>query len=130
MGGALAMHHIKNDIEKLILLAPAYHMGNIKESMFQQTEEESIDLNGFVFHRDFATGFKALRCWEHVHQYKGPILVIQGGKDNSVSAESSKILHESLSNSEYVYFEDADHCFHHRDYHHQISDVLYTFLMK
>jgi pimeloyl-ACP methyl ester carboxylesterase len=130
MGGAFAMHHVTNDIKKLVLLAPAYHMGKMKETMFNNIKEDTIDLNGFVFHREFASGFQALQCWDHVHQYDGPILIIQGGQDGAVSPESSKVLHESLPNSEYLYFEDADHCFHHREYHHQISKALVTFLSK
>lgn len=130
MGGAFAMHHVTNDIEKLILLAPAYHMGNIKERMFQDIEEDTVDMSGFVFHRDFASGFKTMNCWDNTHHYEGPVLIIQGGQDKAVSAESSKALHDSLPNSEYLYFEASDHCFHHRDYHRQISARLKDFLTK
>lgn len=128
MGGLFAMHHVSEQIEKLILLAPAYRMGGIKNMMFDNLDEDTVDMNGFVFHRAFASGFATLNPWDNVHAYGGPILIVQGGQDQAVRPGLSKELHTSIPTSEFMYLEDADHCFHHREYHRQISSRILSFL--
>ena len=58
MGGAFAIQSSTNKLTSLILLAPAINMGHIALDHFPEgSTAETVDLNTFVLHRDFATGF-------------------------------------------------------------------------
>jgi len=128
MGGALAMQASRNDVAKLILMAPAYRIGGMKQHYFEGREEPTRDLGGIVLHKDFPDGFLALDMVETVKQYDNPILIVQGENDEAVPKGLAEHLHKQLSHSELMVIPQADHCFHNRQMHDEIGKRILLFL--
>lgn len=128
MGGAFAMNQASKDIEKLILLAPAYRIAGMKHHYFDNNPEVTKDLGGMVLHKEFTQGFQTLDMVENVIQYSNPVLLIQGELDQSVPKENAIELDKQLKHSQLEIIPDADHCFHNREQHRFISSLITTFL--
>lgn len=128
MGGAFAMNKSNSKLEKLILLAPAYKMAEFKDDIFSGTLDQTRDLGGIILSRTFLDGFKKMPMLDRVVSFTHPILIIQGGKDQSVPQELSIALHEKLGNSKLELFPDSDHCFHNHDIHRVIGNLIISFI--
>lgn len=130
MGGALAMNQVDNRIEKLILLAPATQMGELKQIYFKDNDVESVDLGGFVFTRAYAKSFIGLNTVDNTKQFKGDILILQGESDQAVLLPRTIEVHKQLPHSTLKIYDQADHCFHKHSYHTQIIEDIAQFLAK
>lgn len=130
MGGAFAMHLVSNDIDRLILMAPAVNMKHIATDFFTDDGTQTHDVHGFVLHREFAEGFVDLDLMTPLEQYERPILFLQGEQDMAVSKAQTEALHARLQHSELMVLEGADHCFSSHDYHMAIASRIITFLKR
>lgn len=130
MGGAFAMDQVTNDIEKLILLAPAGRMSRLSNDMFEGIEGDIRDLHGLLLHRAFTEGFKTLKQMENASKYQHPILFVQGENDTAVPLKGTKELHSELPGSTLHIVKQADHCFTSHPYHLEVGDAIIEFIKE
>lgn len=128
MGGAFAMHHVRNSIDKLILLAPAFMMSGMKKHQFDGVEGDTMDLGGIVLHKEFLAGFEHMTMLENTKQYQGPILILQGEEDQAVPPRLAKYLKEEVPHSILELYPGSDHCFHNRETHTILGDRIIQFM--
>ncbi len=127
MGGALAMNASDLNIDKIVLMAPAYQIHKLQNTFFDGTLENTKDIGGIILHKRFLEGFEKLHLVEKIKQYQKPILLLQGGKDVSVKQEDTINLHEKLPQSRLELFPDADHCFKNKNVRRVIGDLIVRF---
>lgn len=120
MGGAIAAltaAHYAEQVEKLVLLAPAGHMSTLANRYLELPAEKilpngNIDLNGFELGRDFIDELSEMNLFETVERYQGPIKIIHGTNDQAVFIQTSEqYVKTYLQPVEFVKIEGADHCF-------------------
>ena len=130
MGGAIAMHVANNDIDRLILMAPAQNMKHIATDFFTDDDQQTHDVHGFVLHREFAEGFIDLDLQTPMQDYQRPVLLLQGEQDMAVSKTQTEALHAALHDSELMVLEGADHCFSSHAYHMALAARIIAFLNR
>lgn len=128
MGGFLAMDAVRDDVDKLILMAPAIHIDKMEKNIFKETDGMTRDLSGLTIHREFIRSFSQGRPLEHVKTFKNPVLILQGEDDSAVGKENSIWLNDQLNTSSIQLFKDAPHCFERKDFHDQLIDVITEFI--
>jgi len=130
MGGALAMAASKMNVSKIVLMAPAYHISNLKHVYFDGTLDSTKDIGGIILHRQFLQGFEELKLLDKIKQYTKPILILQGGKDEAVKQSETIELHEQLPQSRLELFPDSDHCFTNKNIRRVVGDLIVRFLCE
>ncbi len=98
MGGALAAKlagELSQEVNKLLLWAPAGHLNQSVEARFKNHAAEdvlpngNIDLGGLELGRAFIDEVISLDLMDEVNQYKGPVKLIHGTEDASVALATS-----------------------------------------
>lgn len=119
MGGAVAgcmSSHFKNEIDKLILAAPAgcmaeHAMANFTRPTARWIDEKHIDMGGYLMSKDFADSFEGLDVMAGIEAYTNPVLVIHGEADQSVPIEYGKKYASIYKNARFHQIDGASHCY-------------------
>ncbi len=119
MGTILAIYlasHYK-EVEKLVLVSPAYNCGNLEQNVrdFKKLirHEMNVELGtGFegilykIFHVPFSRFVEYKKLAKHnielIHKVKCPTLILQGTMDNIVPIHSSLYVYNTLSCEKYL----------------------------
>lgn len=120
MGGLIASllaGDMPDEIEKLILLAPAGNMAYEAEMMKQHSifveSKNAYDIGGNLIGIPFIDELKTLDVWERAARYKKKVLLIHGTNDKAVAFEQSSLFLQNCyqHNGTVIPIEGADHTF-------------------
>lgn len=128
MGGFLAMDAVRDDIDKLILMAPAIHIGKMESNIFSEDEGMTRDLHGLIIHREFIRSFAKGKPLDHVKAYKKPVFILQGEEDTAVGKDNAIWLNDQLLDSRVKVYPGAPHCFERKHYHDELIDDICNFI--
>lgn len=138
----LAYHY--QQINKLVLLAPAFIFGNIK-----QNKEDIKKIINRTVDEDLGTGFEgsltkfknvpfynmieyrkmALKSKKYIKFIKCKTLILQGDKDNLVSIDSAKYVYDNLNTKkEFVIINNVRHQIFKSNKKEQISKYIYQYI--
>lgn len=122
------------EIEKLILLAPAGNMAEAAEEMERSEpfieSKNAFDIGGNLISYDFINELKTVEVWERASSFKNPVLLIHGTKDQAVPIEESHSFVEKSyqGQSKLVEIEGADHTFNSFHWESQVIAEIVTYL--
>jgi pimeloyl-ACP methyl ester carboxylesterase len=122
------------DVERLILLAPAGNMPSIVQHM-QSTqplasEADVFDYGGNLVGRAFAEDFKDLDVYGRAKRYTGPVLLIHGSHDETVPYQVSEQYRDLAygSNATLRIVQGANHTFDSQRWEGEVMDAIRAFL--
>jgi len=131
MGGALAIQSSTNKLASLILIAPAINMGHIATDHFPKgSTQETVDLNTFVLHRDFATGFLDLEYPSKVQAFTKPVQIIHGVLDAAVPIEGSRNLVQMYPHAQLLEIEKSNHLFSSTGFQKRVVETIENHLKQ
>lgn len=136
-GGLIASRislEYKEDLTKLILLAPAANMPSLAKNLFSIPEryidENTIDMGGYTMVKSFIESFKDLAPYDNCETFTKPVLIVHGGSDKSVPLERSKGYAEKYSDCKYVIIPNSEHCFQSVNQRQALHQEIIEFLNK
>ncbi|MCR2821825.1 alpha/beta hydrolase [Lederbergia panacisoli] len=139
MGGLVASllaGELNNELEKLVLLAPAGTMDQIVEPMEANVpyiaSHDAYDHGGNLVGKAFGEDLKTLNVWARAAKYEGKVLLIHGTKDDAVPYEVSKLYIEHCYGDQATLhtIEDGDHTFNSYQWENEVIDSILDFVQK
>lgn len=139
MGGLVASllaGNLSNEVEKLILVAPAGTIGKSIEPMIDSVpfiaSHDAYDHGGNLVGKAFLEDVKNLEVWSQSAKYKGKVLLIHGTKDEAVPFEVSNLYIENSykAQASLLPIEGGDHTFNAYHWEKAVIDAILEFAMK
>ena len=126
---ALTAAQMKKDISHLVLVFPALCIPDNWRDRYPRTEDipEVTSLWGVKLGRRFFEEIRDMKPLELIGKYQGPVLIVQGDKDNVVSMEDSKRAQKLYRNAELHIIPGAGHGFKPKEFEQSIGYIR-TFL--
>lgn len=131
MGGFVATVMTEaREVDGLILLAPAADMPMLIGAGLDQAErfDERYIYGGLLLRPDFLEDLKLYDCYKSAKKYNGPVLIVHGDRDETVSEESNHRLTSCFSNGHFVSIPFADHNFMHYKARQDLFRVVLEFI--
>jgi uncharacterized protein len=122
------------EIERLILLAPAGNMAEKAEVMEKNSsyikEENAFDIGGNLIGKDFIAQLKSIEVWERAKSFKKQVQIIHGSGDEAVSIEESKTYQEKCyqGQAELHIVTGADHTFNSYHWEKEVIENICNFV--
>ncbi len=121
LGGCVASCVVgrSKDIKTVVLWSavgrPEEDFGRLARDRRIELSEFPVEINGFLFGRDFWEELPDINPLREIRLVKGPVLIISGSEDRSVSPRRSEeyqeVLEEYALRCERIVIEGADHTF-------------------
>jgi esterase/lipase len=91
MGGFLSLHALDHLIESVILISPAFHMGELLLEDYQSNsnklDDDSIDIGGLKLTKKFVDSFQNTDIYKYHKTYQNQILTIIAEEDEAIKKE-------------------------------------------
>lgn len=123
-----------DEIEKLILVAPAGNMAEAAEEMERNAQyiesKSAFDIGGNLISGDFINELKTIEVWKRAAAFMNPVLLIHGTEDGAVRFQESHTYIENCyqGHSKLVPIEGADHTFNSFHWESQAIAAIAKFL--
>lgn len=136
MGGAVAgcmSSEYYNDIDKLILLAPAGCMKEHARAYLnvpaeRWVDEESIEMGGYTMSKKYIDSFDDLEMYRGIENFKKPVLICHGESDKAVPVEFGKKYSEIYEDAKFYMIPNAEHCFTKVNHRKELYSHIINFL--
>lgn len=91
MGGFLSLHALHHPIESVILISPAFHMGELLKGDYQgnsnKLDDDSIDIGGLKLTKKFVDSFQNTDVYKYHKTYQNEMLTIIAEEDEAIKKE-------------------------------------------
>ncbi|MCJ7842370.1 alpha/beta hydrolase [Lederbergia sp. NSJ-179] len=137
MGGLVASllaGKLQNQVERLILMAPAGTIGISIERMREFTpyieSHDAYDHGGNLVGSAFGDDVKTIDVWKRASAYKGKVLLIHGTKDQAVPYEVSNLYIEKCYGDQATLhtIHDGDHTFNSYYWEKEVIETIIEFV--
>lgn len=124
----------KNDIEKLVLMAPAGNMYELIEEsakVFQAYPDlPVIDYDGNLIGRQFSEDLKTINVFDRAKEYEKDVLIIHGTKDPTVPFETSNLYQQKSYDGRAIIhpIEEGDHTFNKFEWEKEVIETICSFV--
>jgi pimeloyl-ACP methyl ester carboxylesterase len=137
MGGLVASllaGELKEEIEKLILMAPAGTMGRLAEEYSGSApyipDLDAYDLGGNVVGRNFVEELSTIDVWKKAAEYQKKVLLIHGTNDETVPFEVSSLYITNCYQDNAIFhpIEGAGHTFNSYQWEQEVIGLVGDFM--
>jgi uncharacterized protein len=137
MGGLVASllaGERKNEIDKLVLLAPAGTMAKGVERWVHDVpfieSHQAYDLGGNLVGKAFYEQLQTIEVWNQAEKYPNQVLLIHGSEDKSVSVEVSSMYMENCyqNQASLRVIDGADHTFNKFEWEQEVIEAIKGFV--
>lgn len=137
MGGLVASllaGDLKDDVYKLILLAPAGNMLEEAKIMEQNSTfieaKNAFDIGGNLIGKGFIEELKTVKVWDWAAKYQKQVLLIHGTQDQAVSYTQSLLYKENCYKdiAEINLIDGADHTFNSYKWEKEVINAICAFV--
>lgn len=134
MGGVIASELAKaypQDIQKLCLWAPAFHLPQAVDYLIGQSQEAQFyDHNGFEISHEFVKDITSRDFYQDLDIYQNDLLILHGTKDMTVPFDISKQYLKGFKKAKFIPIVGASHNYDQLNHIQKVIQLSYEFLIK